>query len=141
MSHKIGTITALAGVLATLGYPVTNETEDTVHTQVGKFDVVLTLNEEFLSITCPISRLSQINEDKWDSFAFSALSANNRIIPFAFAIIEEESNEDSIITLTDSIPMGDISDGEVRSMLDSLRAALLNVGDVLRVGYTEPVSA
>ncbi|MEE9263180.1 MAG: hypothetical protein V3V11_01885, partial [Vicinamibacteria bacterium] len=81
-----------------------------------------------------------IPEDNISTFAVAALDANSRISPFAFATLTASDNPELDepqqwpVVLTDSIPLGDLSPGELEAAMNSLWSALAESRDVLEAG-------
>lgn len=127
-----------------LGYNVIHN-EEAVHVAVGgtetPFTAVLTINDSNdVVINCQVAKLGDLNEDDIPTVQFALLDANTRIRPYAFGIISGSDNpemDDAAqfpIVLTDSIPLGDLSTGELNSAMDSLLVAVESADEVLRIG-------
>jgi hypothetical protein len=102
---------------------------------------VLTINDSNeVVINCQVAKLGDLNEDDIPTVQFGLLDANTRISPFAFGIISGSDNPEINdaaqfpIVLTDSIPLGDLSTGELNAAMDSLLVAIESAGEVLRLG-------
>ena len=133
-----------AEALIGLGYNVIHN-EEAVHIAVGgtntPFTAVLTINDRNeVVINCQVAKLGDLNEDDIPTVQFALLDANTRIRPFAFGIISGSDNPEINdaaqfpIVLTDSIPLGDLSTGELNAAMDSLLVAIESAGEVLRLG-------
>ena len=133
-----------AEALEGLGYDV-NHNEEAVHIAIGwtntPFTAVLTINDSNeVVINCSVAKLGDLNEDDVPTVQFALLDANTRIRPYAFGIISGSDNPDMNdaeqfpIVLTDSIPLGDLSTGELNSAMDSLLVAIESADEVLRIG-------
>ena len=144
-TKNIANLTQVAEALESAGYEAICH-DGAVHTKVGgmqkPFTAVLTINADrnALVITCQLARLGDIPEDNISTFAVAALDANSRISPFAFATLTASDNPELDepqqwpVVLTDSIPLGDLSPGELEAAMDSLWSALAESRDVLEAG-------
>ena len=142
---NIANLTQVAAALESAGYEAICQ-DNAVYTKVGgmrnPFTAVLTINVDrnALVITCQLAKLGDVPEEKVSSFAVAALDANSRISPFAFATLTASDNpeldqpEQWPVVLTDSIPLGDLSPGELEVAMDSLWSALAESRDVLEAG-------
>ena len=78
-------------------------------------------------------------------FCVACLDINTQIRPYAFATITASDNPDLDdpdswpIVLTDSLPIGDLSDEELTTSIDSLWSALVAGAEVLRIGIGQGV--
>jgi hypothetical protein len=147
MTKNITNLTQVAEALESVGYEAICH-DDAVHTKVGgtqnPFTAVLTINADrnVLVITCQLAKLGDIPEENISTFAVAALDANSRISPFAFATLTASDNPDLDepqqwpVVLTDSLPLGDLSGGELEAAMDSLWSALAEGRDVLQAGFT-----
>ena len=147
---NINTLEQVADILETLGYEVELHAHS-VLTKIGgsenPFFAVLTIAEasKELIITCQLATLGDINEneDGLLKFTISALDVNTSIRPFAFAIISDtddsalDNEQQWPIVLTDSLPLGDLSERELEAGMRSLLAALAASSDVLRIGLVK----
>lgn len=142
--ENIENLEQAADALNQLGYNVVHG-EDAVHIAVGgtenPFTAVLTINDSNeLVINCQVAKLGDLNEDDIPTVQFCLLDANTRIRPYAFGIISGSDNpemDDAAqfpIVLTDSLPLGDLSSGELNAAMDSLLVALESADEVLRIG-------
>ena len=146
MNSNINDVRTIAEVLSELGYEVV-EGDNIVSTRIGgeenAFPVVLTISGDQLKIDCQVAKSGQIVESKAADFAWAALDANTRIVPFALGILTSSDdpshdNEDEWpIVLTDTIPLGDLSRSELEYAMDGLEKAIFGIKDVLRLGLTE----
>ncbi len=130
--------------LEELGYSVIPH-EDTLHVAIGSvenpFVAVFMINDNNeLVITCRVAKLGDLNEDEIPNVQLMLLDANTRVRPYAFGIITGSDNpdldeaEDFPIVLTDSIPLGDLSEDELEFSMESLLVALKASDDALRDG-------
>ncbi|MDP8239520.1 MAG: hypothetical protein P9X24_10560 [Candidatus Hatepunaea meridiana] len=138
------TLQQVAETLEELGYNVKSH-DNAVHIAIGgtetPFITVATINEnQELVMTCQVAKLGDLNEDDIPAVQFFLLDANTRIRPYAFGILTASDNDDYDdaaeypIVLTDSLPLGDLSVGELASSMDSLLVALESSDDALRAG-------
>ena len=144
-TENITNLTQVAEALELAGYEAACH-EDAVYTKVGgtqsPFTAVLTINldRNALVITCQLAKLGDVPEENISAFAVAALDANSRISPFAFATLTASDNPELDqpqqwpVVLTDSIPLGDLSGGELEAAMNSLWSALAESRDVLEAG-------
>lgn len=125
-----------------LGYEATLA-DDTLIIRIGQFPAFLTIDDDHLCINCKIARAGDVPESNQAVFATSALDANTRLSPYAIAMItdiddpsHEGSEGDWPIVLTDSIPLGDFEESELKAALVDLQAALVGSKDVLRIAFS-----
>lgn len=110
---------------------------------------VLTIEDENLVITCQLAKFGEIPEDNLAAFALAALDANTRIHPYSVGYLsdtdgQEGSEDEWPIVLINSVPLGDLSNEELDSAMESLLAAITGVTDVIRIGIEgikEPCAA
>jgi hypothetical protein len=135
--HNIASLPQLHEALGVLGYQATlSDTAVTV--KVGglakPFTAIVThnaLNKHF-QFTCQVATLGQIPEDKVPHFAVAALDANNRIVPFAYALISAEDDPKLTnpktwpVVLIHAVPIGDYSLNELAASMNSLLSALID---------------
>ena len=111
------------------------------------FVAVITLNDATseLVVTCQVAKLGDIDDDMVMEFCVACLDINTQIRPYAFATITASDNPDLDdpdswpIVLTDSLPIGDLSDEELTTSIDSLWSALVAGAEVLRIGIGQGV--
>ena len=114
-----------------------------VITKIGNFAVSLSKNDEGLRISCQITVMGQIPEDRLDSFVMAALGANatDNIKPYAFAVItdsedpDQDDPEEWPVILTDTIP--DITQKSIEWAMDQLVEAMTASKSVLSVAFGE----
>jgi len=113
----------------------------------GGIPVVLTSDGENLQITCQLATLGELNEERMLEFAFAALDANSRISPYAISLITEKddrtitSPSEYVVTLVDSVPLGDFEQSELVAAMQSLLTAIEGSREVIAVGCEAPVAA
>jgi len=151
-ASNIQTLDDVVEALSKLGYSA-KKTEDgsAVLTAVGgpkqPFSTVITQdeNQTHLTINCQVAASGQINEDAKDDFLVSALDANTRLAPFSIALITasdgHEGDDDFPIVLTNRIPVGDLSIGELEAAMNSLLRAIMGARETLEVGLGKAVTA
>ncbi len=139
---KIATLEQIAEVLEMQGYNL-NKVDDSIHVKVGgnehPFVSVITKNEADteLHITCKLTMLGDVPEEKIPQFFAACLDANTRILPYAIGLItgtdnpEMDDEKEWPVVLVDSIPLGDLCEEELISSMDSLWVALSASRDVL----------
>jgi len=119
---------------------------DSIILKVGShehpFLTVVSSDGDNLDFKCQLVKADQIEEEQEGIFAFAALDANTRIAPFAFGFLTAddgvEDGSDSFV-LTNRLPLGNLSEDELRSAVGSLKAALIASREVLEIGLTPPV--
>ena len=141
---KINSLPKAHKVLQELGYEAYLK-DNSVAVKVGgpdhPFAAVITHNQatNHFQITCLIMTLGDLKKDTLHRFALAALDANSRIMPFAYALITEaddpelDNERDWPIVLTHAIPIGDFSNSELESAMQSLMSALMDSHNVLDV--------
>ncbi|MCC6263474.1 MAG: hypothetical protein IT169_07855 [Bryobacterales bacterium] len=83
-----------------------------------------------LMISSRVARYGDVAEERQSAFQAALLEANTRIDPFAFATLtdrddpEIDSPDDWIVMLIESVCLGDLSAGELRSAIADLANAL-----------------
>ena len=132
---SLSTLPEVAEALTALGYEA-QITPDAVHAAVGgaesPFPTVLTVDDGgSLAITCRLARLGDVAD--LERFLFVALDLNTRILPYAVGILteadgQEGSEDDWPLVLCNSVPLGDLSAGELAAAMDSLLQALVSCG-------------
>ncbi len=142
---NINSLDQVAQVLEQNGYAVQLE-EDAVYTGVGgsenPFTAVLSINDTTrqLLINCQLATLGDLEEEVLTATALAALDANTRVCPYAYAIISEADDPDLDneqkwpLVLTDSMPLGGLSDDELMANIDSLWQAIAASREVLEIG-------
>lgn len=139
---NIMTLSEVHETLDVLGYEATLSDTSVVVKMGGlnkPFPAVVTHNKltNHFQISCMVTKLGLVPEDKLAAFALAALDANSRIVPFAYALLtdshttKKDKPEEWQVVLTHAIPVGDFSRGELRSAMESLLAALVDSTDVL----------
>lgn len=149
MADKIETLEQVAEVLESQGYDARLIPDEAVMVDVGgsesPFAAVITQNAdgaEFV-LTCQLAELGDIDEDLSAQFMLAALDANTAIRPYAFAVISDsddpalEEVEKWPVVLTSSIPVGDLSSGELCVAMDGLWSALTAAAPVLKLGLSK----
>ncbi len=140
---NIATVEQVAQVLEENGYATQTE-EAAVYTGIGgsenPFTAVLNICDEDLVITCQVAKLGDLNEDSVAAAAIAALDANTRVRPYAYALISDADDVDLDdetqwpLVLTDSMPLGDLSSGELMANMDALWQAIAASREVLEIG-------
>jgi len=133
--------------LESAGYVARHEGDAILVRLDGGIPAVLMVEDDKLVITCQLATLGELREENMLEFSFAALDANSRISPFAISIITErddpsiESTDEYVVTLVDSIPLGDFEQTELDSAMQSLLTALVGSREVLEAGMREPAQA
>lgn len=141
--NNLAGLEGIAEVLNVRGYKITMA-EDSILFAIGgnehPFTGVITMTEKEVIITCQIAKAGDIEEDNSVNFFAACAAINARIRPYAVAMItdsnhpdEDESHEWPIV-LTDSLPVGDLSEDELVSSINSLWSALSETSKVLAIG-------
>lgn len=149
MAGKIETLEQVAEVLESQGYDARLVPDEAVMVDVGgaeqPFAAVITRNAdgaEFV-LTCQLAALGDLDEELSTQFMLAALDANTAIRPFAFAVISDTDDsklaepEQWPVVLTSSVPVGDLSEGELCVAMDGLWRALTAAAPVLKLGITK----
>src|SRR5262245_42008580 len=113
------------------------------------FPAVITHNTliNHFQITCRVAKMGDVPEDKLAAFALAALDANNRISPFAYALITDtddpalDDENQWPLVLVAAFPIGDFSVRELSSAMQRLLAALLDARNVLEMIQHDAPSA
>ena len=126
------------------GY-VAKQEEDAILVRLdGGIPAVLIVDDDELHITCQLATLGELREENSLEFAFAALDVNSRISPFAISLITERDDasltdaSEYVVTLVDTIPLGDFEQSELMAAMQSLLTALIGCKEVLEVGCREP---
>lgn len=148
MTNDIRSLDTIALFLEQRGFDLT-QTEHAVIANVGGFQTVFTIDDvdgdgdADIRISCQLLTLNQIPESRIPAFAIAALDLNTRILPYSVATLTAtddpsltDSSESPVI-LTDSLPIGDISEDEFQSAIDSLLIAILSTRELLTIGLGE----
>lgn len=135
----LNTVDQIQEALENLGYE-TKTHNGSIHTVVGKFPAVLTIDENVLTISCRMASLGDFQEDKVPELLFACLDANSRIKPFAWEIITASDHPDLDdpaefpLNFSDSVPLGDLSFEELNKAMESLWRAVADSTEVLHIG-------
>ncbi len=149
----IKTLEQVADALGDLGYDAIHE-NDAVRTAVGgseaPFTAVLTTTADAseLVITCQLAKVGDIPDEQSETFAWACLDANTRVRPYSLATItgaddenlDDDDEAEYPIVLTDSVPLGDLSESELGSAMDNLWEALSAASLVLKFVLQEAAS-
>jgi hypothetical protein len=108
--------------------------EGNIALTVNGYQSVLTIDDDNLVVVCELATLDQIKEGQEAGFMAAALEANRSIIPFAIATASGDDEVADVAVLIDSVPLGDFSESELESLVESLRSALLESAGVLKIG-------
>jgi hypothetical protein len=133
-ASSIQTIPMLLESLQNLGF-LAEKCDETVIVTLGQFKASLSLSEKGLTVFCQVGKLSELpNDEALRSFCFQALLQNATIQPFAFALLDGDTERpgDDTIVLTNSVPTGDLCVEELHSLIASLRSAILTSAHMLR---------
>jgi len=132
-------------VLASMGYE-SEAVECGVRFGIGDtenaFPVVILIDDKDMIINCEIAKWGEISsnvaEDMKDAFFLGLLDINTQILPYSVAVVsnidgEEDDRDSWPVVLIDSMPIGDISEDELRSSIQSLMKALHTAKDLFSV--------
>jgi len=127
---SLNTIQEIGEAVENLGFDVGLENEVltvAMNVEDQAFPVIMEIEHGKLVVRNQFCLLGDIAEDDLPSAAMTALLMNAEIHPYAFCVVDAGGDgvdpTDPVI-LIDSIPVGDLSEGEVEKSLDSLRQAL-----------------
>ncbi|MBT3176654.1 MAG: hypothetical protein HOG03_20720 [Desulfobacula sp.] len=140
---NISSLEQIEEVLESAGYETIRNNEGVVMKIGGKsipFTSVFTIDkgQNQVIINCQIARMGDIKEEEMSNVLFTLLDYNTMIRPYAFAIISATEDPDLDdeekwpIVLTDSLPLGDLSDQEILASVESLWSALSVVPVLLK---------
>ncbi len=140
---NISSLEQIEEVLESAGYETIRSEEGVMMKIGGKsipFTSVFTIDEgqNQVIINCQIARMGDIREEEMSKVLFSLLDYNTMIRPYAFAVISAaedaglDDEETWPIVLTDSLPLGDLSDQELIASVESLWSALSVVPVLLK---------
>jgi len=97
-------------------------------------DFVMLITEEgnSLQFNCHLTTIGELaikDENELSAILLALMAANAEIQPWAVALInpDGELDDSDTLVLTDSMPMGDLSIGELESAMDSFGRALAQV--------------
>lgn len=136
-------------VLAEHGYkPTLNEGSVTlpIGAESSPFPCIILMDETSLTISCEIDTWGnlqkRVNPEMKDDFNLAILDLNTQTLPYAFAVISDIDGEDDDTSefpfvLIDSMPVGDISEGELLESMRSLLAALQTASSLYDVSVVE----
>ncbi len=147
--NDIKTLTDIEKVLSEHGYtPTLNE--GSVSLPIGAegspFPCVILMDETNLTISCEIDTWGnlqkRVSPDMKDDLYLAMLDLNTQTLPYAFAVLTDIDGEDDDksswpVVLIDSMPVGDISEGELLESLRSLMAALQTASNLYNVSVVE----
>lgn len=145
MTNDIRSLDTIALFLEQRGYDLT-QTENAVIANIGGFQTVFTIDDvdgdgdADIRISCQLLTLNQIPESRIPAFAIAALDLNTRILPYSIATLTSTDDpsltdaSESPVILTDSLPIGDISEAEFESSISSLLSAILGTRELLTIG-------
>lgn len=149
MAENIKTLDQVAEELEVQGYKIRLIPDEAVMMDVGgaenPFIAVITLDavaNQFV-VTCQLAELGDLDEELSAQFMLAALDANTMVRPYAFAVISDSDDaaldaaEKWPIVLTNSLPIGDLSSGELNTAMDQLWQALTASGPVLKLGLSK----
>jgi hypothetical protein len=147
MGATMENLTQIHTGLEEAGYVAKQEDDAIIIRLDGGIPAVMTVEDETLLITCQIATLGELREENALEFAYAALDANSRITPFAISLITDRDDpsikdtSEYVVTLVDSVPLGDFEQSELVSAMQSLLTALVGCREVIEVGCREPEPA
>ena len=136
-------------VLAEHGYaPTLNEGSVTlpIGAEDSPFPCIILMDETNLTISCEIdtwgSLQNRVNPEMKDDLYLAMLDLNTQTLPYAFAVLTDIDGEDEDkaswpVVLIDSMPVGDISEGELLESFNGLLAALQTASNLYNVSVVE----
>lgn len=93
---------------------------------MGSRPVIMTMEESKLTISCEVSHFDgSADPEELLKQSLLLLKQNVAILPYAYAMVPGENDESAHFVLIDSLMVGDLSEEELGSSLDYLRAALV----------------
>ena len=125
------------------GYIAKHEDDAILVRLDGGIPAILTIDDGNLQITCQLATLGELREENALEFAYAALDANSRLLPYAMSLITERDDpsitdtSEYVVTLVDSVPLGDFEQPELESAMQSLLTALVGCREVMEVGCKE----
>ena len=149
--NDVQTLDDIVRTLAEQGFsPVRNSGSVSV-TVGGKeypFPAVILMDETYLTVICKITTwgemLSRIPVEEREDFHLAIYAMNSQMHSYAFTVLsdidgEGEDKNQWPVGLINSIPVGDISVGELLEQMRALQAALITAKDVFSVRLVETV--
>ena len=141
--ENITSLEQIETVLESTGYETARDTHGVAMKIGGKsvpFTSVFTIDKEQnqVVINCQVAQMGDIRETEISHVLLSLLDYNTMVRPYAFAVISSAEDPDLDdesqwpIVLTDSLPMGDLSQEELISAVESLWSALSVVPVLLK---------
>jgi hypothetical protein len=91
-----------------------------------------------------LATLGELREANMVEFMTAALDVNSRISPFAVSLLTERDDptidkpEEYVVTLVDTVPLGDFEQSELEYLMQSLLTALISCKEIIEVGCREP---
>ncbi len=121
------------------GYEVVTN-DDNIATVIvldgSSYPVSISIIDDQLKVVCQLGTVGEFlpeeNEENAIALFANLLATNATICPFAVAILSDNDDDDlsnDPVVLMDSVPMGDLCPKELLSMMDSLRKAIIIVGN------------
>lgn len=147
--NDIKTLADAERVLSEHGYkPTLNEGSVTlpIGAEGSPFPCIILIDETNLTISCEIdtwgSLQDRVSPDMKDDLYLAMLDLNTQTLPYAFAVLTDIDGEDDDkatwpVVLIDSMPVGDISEGELLESMRSLLAALQTASSLYNVSVVE----
>ncbi len=122
-----------------LGYQ-TKKHDEVVVLQVAGFSALLSITKDGrLNVVAEIGQVKSVSDEKIQEFAVAALLKNLEISPFAFGLLDggdDDSINDDSIVLVNSVPLGNLNQSELDSLLTSLRRAIINSAGLIRSTFS-----
>ncbi len=147
--NDIKTLADAEKVLAEHGYkPTLNEGSVTlpIGAEGSPFPCIILIDETNLTISCEIDTWGNLQDrvspEMKDDLYLAMLDLNTQTLPYAFAVLtdidgEDEDKDTWPVVLIDSMPVGDISEGELLESMRSLLAALQTASSLYNVSVVE----
>jgi hypothetical protein len=138
--ENLKSVSAFSEALINLGYPIRSINEQSgsitsvIEVKGQRYPVLIDIDDDSTNarIEVKIANAGNLPEDAQSlaSALLSLLALNSQIAPFAVAIYpsqqeDTENSEDAPITLIHSVPLGDLSTGELESAMMSCRRAIM----------------
>ena len=147
--NDIKTLTEVYNVLLEHGY-IPSLNDGSVTLPIGSadspFPCIVLMNDTNLTISCEIDTWGnlqkRVNPEMKDDLYLAMLDLNTQTLPFAFAVLSDIDGEDDDtsefpVVLIDSMPVGDISEGELLESIRALLAALKTASNLYNVSVVE----
>ncbi len=145
--NDIKTLADVERVLSDHGYtPNLNECSVTlpIGSEESPFPCVIVMDDTYLSVVCEIdtygNMMGRLDAECREDFLKAMLDMNSQMNSYAFTLMTDiddpnagENEDDWPVSLFNSIPVGDISDGELLESIRGLQSALITAKSLFTV--------